>query len=118
MFLSKNYSGDDKNKNITIEAPAGIITTKDHHSLVSYYGTGRMVEINKPSPTLTTKDRLAKVSFIANEYSAGGQVSSIESVSPAILTKTKQKLVSCDKFLVNPQYKNKGGSTILNMSSG
>jgi DNA (cytosine-5)-methyltransferase 1 len=110
VFLSKQYSGDEKSKNISVEAPAGTITTKDHHALISYYGAGGAIAIDKPSPTLTTKDRLAKVSFIANEYSAGGQVSSIESVSPAILTKTKQKLVSCDKFLVNPQYKNKGGS--------
>lgn len=107
-FLSKQFSGHDISKNITIEGPAGTITCKDHHALITYYGNGQAVSINEPSPTLTTKDRIAKVTFIANEYSGGGQLSDIDLPNPAVLTTPKQKLVNC--FLMNPQYTSKGGS--------
>ena len=88
--------------------PAGTITTKDHHALVTYYGNGQPVSIDNPCPTLTTKDRMAKVTFIQNEYSGGGQLSDINSPNPAVMTTPKQKLVSC--FLMNPQYESAGGS--------
>ena len=102
-FLSKQFSGAPDDKNISIDAPAGTITCIDHHALVSarflcsynFKDTSR--SIDAPCPTLLTKDRLAliKVNFIANEYSGGGQVSSIESPNPAVLTNPKQKLVTC-----------------------
>lgn len=65
--------------------------------------------IDEPCPTLTTKDRLGLVSsrFLANEYSAGGQLSSIDSPCPAVLTTPKQKVVDC--FLMNPQFNSAGG---------
>lgn len=102
-FLSKQFSGSPDDKNISIEAPAATITTVDHHALVSarflcsynFKDTSR--SIDAPCPTLLTKDRLAliKVNFTANEYYGGGQVSSIESPNPAVLTNPKQKLVTC-----------------------
>lgn len=102
-FLSKQFGGSPEGKSISVEAPAGTITTIDHHALVSarflcsynFKDTSR--SIDAPSPTLLTKDRLAltTVNFIANEYSGGGQVSSIESPNPAVLTNPKQKLVTC-----------------------
>lgn len=102
-FLSKQFGGSPEGKSISIEAPAGTITCIDHHALVSarflcsynFKDTSR--SIDAPCPTLLTKDRLAliKVNFIANEYSGGGQVSSIESPNPAVLTNPKQKLVTC-----------------------
>lgn len=107
-FLSKQFSGDDMSKNVSCDQPAGALTTKDHHALITYYKHGGVTSIDEPSPTITTKDRVAKVTFIANEYTAGGQLSSIDNVSPSILTIPKQKIVNC--FLLNPQYKNKGGS--------
>ncbi len=107
-FLSKQFSGDDSSKNISVDGPAGTVTTRDHHALITYYGNGQPVSIDRPAPTLTTKDRMAKVTFIANEYGAGGQICGIDSASPAILTKPKQNIVSC--FLMNPQYKSAGFS--------
>ena len=107
-FLSKQFSGDDKSKNVSVDGPAGTITCKYHHALITYYGNGQPVSVDVPSPTLTTKDKIAKVSFIANEYSAGGQLSDIEKPNPAVMTTPKQKLVSC--FLMNPQYGSAGGS--------
>lgn len=111
QFLSKQFSGDPMSKNQSIEQPAGAITTKDHHALITYYGNGNNHSMDEPAPTITTKDRLAMVTsrFIANEYSAGGQVSSVDAPCPAVLTKPKQKVVSC-QYLMNPQFASPGGS--------
>lgn len=107
-FLSKQFSGDPAGKNVSIDEPAGTITCIDHHALLTYYGNGAMVPIDKPSPTIPTHDRIAKLKFIANEYGNSGNGSSIEGVSPAIMTSPKQKLVTA--FLLNPQYQSNGGS--------
>ena len=64
--------------------------------------------VGEPCPTLLEKDRMAKVTFIANEYTGGGQLSDLDHPNPAVLTTPKQKLVSC--FLMNPQYGSAGGS--------
>ncbi len=111
QFLSKQFSGDPMSKNQSIEQPAGAITTKDHHALITYYGNGNNHSMDEPAPTVTTKDRLAMVTsrFIASEYSAGGQISDIEGTCPAILTKPKQKIVTC-QYLLNPQFASKGAS--------
>ena len=131
-FLSKQFSGDPMSKNQSIEHPAGSITTIDHHAFVTaYFGNGYNSSIEEPNPTITTKERHAIVSidlnepmpdvpldkvkiisrqFIANEYSGGGQISSLEDVSPAILTTPKQKMVTAEQYLMNPQYKSEGGS--------
>lgn len=106
-FLSKQYSGHDMSKNIDVNGPSGTITTIDHHFLITYYKYSNPTSIDTASPVITTKDRIAKVKYIYNEYS-NGQSTSIDSVSPAILTRPKQKVVTC--FLMNPQYNSKGGS--------
>ena len=107
-FLSKQFGGDPAGKNSSVDAPAGAVTCVDHHALITYYGNGQAVPIDEPAPTLTTHDRLAKVTFIANEYGNSGNGSSIDGVSPAIMTSPKQKLVTA--FLLNPQYQSAGGS--------
>jgi len=131
-FLSKQFSGDPMSKAQSIERPAGAVTCIDHHAFVTaYFGNGYNSSIEEPNPTITTKERHAIVSidlnepmpdvpldkvkimsrqFIANEYSDGGQISSLEDVSPAILTMPKQKIVTAEKYLMNPQYKSEGGS--------
>ena len=109
-FLSKQFSGHDASKNVSVDEPAGTITTIDHHALVTYYGNGQMVGVDAPAPTLTTKDRLAKVTFIDSQYGNSGAGSSVESVCPAILANPKQNVVTADCFLLNPQYKSAGGS--------
>lgn len=111
-FMSKAFSGDPYSKNQSIDIPAGTVTTKDHHVFVTaYYGNGGNHSVESPCPTLTTKDRLGLVSsrFLANEYSAGGQLSSIDAPCPAVLTTPKQKVVDC--FLMNPQFNSAGGDT-------
>lgn len=131
-FLSKQFSGDPGSKNQSIEKPAGTITCVDHHAFVTaYFGNGYNSSIEEPNPTVTTKERHALVSvdlnepmpdvpldkvrlssqqFIANEYSGGGQIGSLEDVCPAILTTPKQKVVTAEQYLMNPQYQSVGGS--------
>lgn len=112
QFLSKQFSGDPMSKNIGIDGPAGALTTKDHHAFITaFYGNGSNHPVDEPAPTITTKDRFGIVTshFLANEYSGGGQISDIEKPNPTVLTTPKQKLVSADRFLMNPQYQSVGG---------
>lgn len=132
-FLSKQFSGDPMSKNQSVEQPAGAVTCVDHHAFVTaYFGNGYNSSIEEPNPTITTKERHALVSvdlnepmpdvpldkvkvmsqqFIANEYSGGGQIGSLEDVCPAILTTPKQKIVTAERFLANPySFKSNGGT--------
>ena len=112
-FLSKQYSGGPFDKNIPVDAPAGTITTVDHHAFISvHYGHGYNVTCDSSAPTLTAKDKLSLVSchFMANEYSGGGQLSSIESPNPAVLTNPKQKLVTAKRWVMDTNYGNIGSS--------
>ena len=78
-FLSKQFSGDPDSKNISVESPAGAITTIDHHAFITvHYGNGYNLPIDSPAPTLTTKDKIAKV--------------------------------TCNGFLMNPQFESAGSS--------
>lgn len=148
IFLSKQFSGHPESKNISVNSPAGSITTVDHHAAVflsHYYGNGFNTSIEDPCPTITTKERVAKVEpqFIQSYYSGGGQLGSIEQPNPTITGIPKQRLttisfmdqqygqskpssiddpantitsnpklnlISAERFLLNPQYANKGGS--------
>lgn len=118
QFLSKQYSGAPNDKNISLDAPAGTITTVDHHALIhadflcsyNFKDTGK--SIDSPCPTLLTRDRLALIQtqFIANEYSGGGQLSSLDSPNPAVLTNPKQKLISVCPWVMDTNYNNVGSS--------
>ncbi len=116
QFLSKYFSGKPDGKNISIEQPCGSVTTVDHHSLVSasfisvYYGNGYTQSIEKPAPTLTTKDRLALVKgeFFVNHYSGGGQTSCVTAPCPALTAIPKQNLVTYGRWLMNTNYHNVG----------
>ena len=111
-FLSKQFGGSPEGKNISVDAPAGTITTIDHHAFISVqYGNGYSIPLNRPAPTLTTKDKLSivKPCFLDNQY-GNGKPTSIESVSGCLTTNPKQKLVTCDRFLMNPQFGSVGSS--------
>ena len=111
--FSKAKGGQPESKNVSVEEPAGTITTIDHHAFVSvHYGNGFNTSCDAPDATLTTKDRMALVSchFIANEYSVGGQLSSIETPNPAVLTNPKQKLVTVKPWIMDTNFSNVGHS--------
>lgn len=110
-FLSKYFGGSPEGKNVSIQEPAGSITTRDHHSFITaYYGNGHNHSINQPAPTITTKDRLA---FVDMQY-GNGIPCDIDRPAPTITTNPKHKLVTCKwHYLMNPQY-NSAGSSIDN----
>ena len=105
-FLSKYYGGSPEGKNISIDEPAGTITTRDHHSFITaYYGNGNNHSIDAPAPTLTTKDRLA---FVDMQY-GNGTPKGIDVPAGTITTNPKHCLITCKHgFLMNPQYKSAG----------
>lgn len=119
-FLSKQFSGNPKDKNVSIDAPAGTITTKDHHMLVDVsfmsmvYSPGYNASVEQSAPTVTCQDRIALVSavkdsrFIDMQY-GNGTPASIENPANTITANPKLNLVTA-QYLLNPQYQSKGGS--------
>lgn len=109
QFLSKQFSGDPMSKNQSIEQPAGAITTKDHHALITYYGNGNNHSMDEPAPTVTTKDRLAMVTsrFLDMQY-GNGTPSSIDDPSPTVTTNPKQQLVSVKPWIMDTSFNNVG----------
>lgn len=108
-FLSKYFSGHPESKNISVDGPAHTIKCKDNHALITsdflaaYYGNGDNVHsIEKPLPTVTTKDRLSLISpFFMNYYTGGGQLSEVGKPCPALTTIPKQRLVFIDQQFGN-----------------
>lgn len=110
-FISAYYGGKDHNS--SVDVPAATLTTKDRLAFVSaHYGNGFNRSIEEPAPTVTTKDRFGLICprFIANEYSGGGQHTSLDSICPAILTNPKQKLITCKPWIMNTNFSNVGSS--------
>lgn len=98
-FLSKQFSGDPMGKNQGIDRPAGAITCRDHHAIVSakflseYYGGAEHNHpISVPASTLTTRSRHAFVTA----YFGNGFNSSIEDPNPTVTIKERHALVSAD----------------------
>lgn len=118
-FLSKQYSGHPESKNISIEEPAGTITCKDHHALVTpffmnyYSGGGQLGGVDEPCPAITTvpKQRIVTPVFIDQQFGASS-AASIEKPLGAITTNPKYSLVTCKgkSFLMNPQFASAGVS--------
>jgi DNA (cytosine-5)-methyltransferase 1 len=117
-FLSKYYSGNPSDKNISVDEPAHAVTTKDHHSLVqaqflaSYYGNGdNCSSIEKPSPTVTTKDRIAIINprFLDMQY-GNGTPTSVEHPAATVTTNPKHQLVTCKRWVMNTNFSNVGSS--------
>ena len=106
-FLSKYYGGSPEGKSVSVEEPAGAITTRDHHSFITaYYGNGHNHSIDEPAPTLTTKDRLAVVDM---QY-GNGTPCDIETPAPTVTTNPKHQLVTCKPWIMNTSFKNTGSS--------
>jgi DNA (cytosine-5)-methyltransferase 1 len=114
-FIQQRNSGNPNHKIVSVERPARTITaTGGNQELMQAKFIGRYngqpnqeinaVSIDKPSPSLTTIDRLSLISpkFIVNNYSGGGQNSNIDKPCPAVMTYPKQNIVQC-KF-IDQQY--------------
>lgn len=117
-FLSKYYSGNPADKNVSIDEPAHAVTTNDHHSLVqaqflaSYYGNGdNCSSIDKPSPTVTTKDRIALINpcFLDMQY-GNGSPASVDQPAGTVTTNPKLNLITCNRWVMNTNFSNVGSS--------
>lgn len=112
-FLSKQYSGAPQDKNISVDGPAGTITTVDHHAFVSaHYGNGFNISCDSPAATLTTKDKMALVQtkFLDMQY-GNGTPASINTAAGTVTTNPKHHLVTVrHSYLMNPQFNSAGGS--------
>jgi DNA (cytosine-5)-methyltransferase 1 len=121
-FLSKQYSGHPESKNISIEEPAHTVTPIDHHALInasfiqqrnSGKPNSKVFSTEQPARTITAtggNQELVQPKFLVNEYSGGGQHSSIDEVCPAVLTTPKQKVVSCTPWIMNTNFSNVGSA--------
>ena len=106
-FLSKQFSGNPGDKNISVDGPAGTITTKDHHALVDakflteyYGGSEHNHSVDVPATTVTTRPRHALVGAeFMSQYYGNGFNTSVEDPSPTVTTKDRISLVRC--FLAN-----------------
>lgn len=112
-FLSKQFSGAPDDKNISVDGPAGTITTIDHHAFVSvHYGNGFNTSVEAPAATLTTHDRMALIQaeqFIVN-YRFNNHGHSVESPAPTICTVGQIGLASCN--FIDMQYGNSKPSSV------
>lgn len=103
LVQTKNFS------DLSVDQPAGAITTVDHHALVqadfllkynSTNGqTGKHIppSVDEPAPVVSTQGRLGLVQpqFLANYYTnGGGQLASIDNPAPTIPTKDRISLIS------------------------
>ncbi len=114
QFLSKYFSGRPYDKNQSIDLPAGAIKTIDSHAFITtYYGQGENIQsLDRPSPTVTTKDFCALVNtqFIKRDFTSGGIHSDIDDPAGSVLPNPKMDIITEERFIMNPQYLNAGGS--------
>lgn len=111
-FLSKQYSGEPESKNISVEEPAGTITTIDHHAFISvHYGNGFNTSCNSPAATLTARDKMSLVqtTFLDMQY-GNGTPASIESVAGTVTTNPKHHLVTVKPWIMDTNFDNVGSS--------
>ena len=117
-FLSKQFSGDPMSKNVSVEAPAGAITCRDHHAMITadrfiinyrFNNTGHSIDTAAPTICTVGQIGVASCNFIDMQYGNGTE-RSCEQPAPTLTTKDKCSLVTVKRFLMNPQYKSAGGS--------
>lgn len=111
-FLTKAFGGNPAEKCQDLGSPAGTVTVRDHHQFITaYYGNGGVHSVERPAPTVTTKDRLAMV-YLDNQYGTGGPTS-VDVPCGTITNIPKQKPVSVH-FISNPySFKSDGSSVDL-----
>lgn len=118
VFIQQRNSGEPSSKVISVERPARTVTnTGGNQEIVTashlntYYGNGGVHSIEKPAPTVTTKDRIAKVdvNFIDQQYGTG-IAASIEKPIGTITTIPKFNLVKAQQYIFNPAWGGNNGS--------
>jgi len=109
-FMKKYYSGRPKGKVTSIERPAGTLTTACNQAIVQplflteYYGNGRAQSLERPCPTVVTKDRFA-LNYLLYDYS-NFTASFLNRPAGTVTTNPKHKLMST--WLMDPSFRNVG----------
>ncbi|CAB4138983.1 Dcm Site-specific DNA methylase [uncultured Caudovirales phage] len=114
-FITKFFSGKPQDKNISIDGPAGTLTTTPQQGLVTAQflmkrmstdartGQHRNASIENPAPTITTQRQPELVTaFMANYYSNGNNTSGMDEPSRTIRTGDGHSLV----FIMDTQFGN------------
>jgi DNA (cytosine-5)-methyltransferase 1 len=117
-FITQRNSGDPKSKIVDINGPARTITqTAGNQEIVTashlntYYGNGGLHSIDGPSPSVTTKDRIAKIDLkFLLDYQYNTSAHSMDNPSPTLLT--KDKFAKVDVVFIDQQYGNSKPSSI------
>ena len=108
-FITKHFSGHPESKSVSIDGPAGSVTTKDHHALVEvlpflvqFNNNCDARDINEPCPTITSKEKFAVASFIQQRHSGNPKtkVASVDSPARTVTaTGGNQELVQVLPFI-------------------
>lgn len=117
-FISKYYSGKPEGKNISIDGPAGTVTTVVTQAIVqpqfmlNYHHSSTHADINEPNPTITTKDKYAVVSpEYLIQYNGKPGTSEFSTAAPSRTITTKDRLA-----FIQPQYIMRDFSKTTNQS--
>jgi DNA (cytosine-5)-methyltransferase 1 len=106
-FIKKYYSGRPEGKVISVNGPAGALTTSDHHCLVnaqflaSYYTNGDNVSsVNTACPTITTVDRCALIQpkYLVN-YHHSSSTNDLKDPCPTLTCKDKLAIIQTEHFI-------------------
>ena len=117
-FITQRNNGEPKSKIVDVNGPARTITTTGGNQeivtashLNTYYGNFGLHSIENPSPTITTKDRVAKVdvNFIDQQY-GNGSAASIENPIGTLTTIPKFNIVKAQQYIFNPAWGGNNGS--------
>ena len=123
-FTYRNNGGSvaPEEKSKSLDRPLGTILSGNTHNIVktifikkhhlnTYYGNSGLHSVDNPSPTLTTKDRIAVINshFIDQQYGSS-KPASISKPAATLTVHPKLALVHVSKFLMNPQFDSKGSS--------
>jgi len=80
---------------------------KDSFLKLYYSSGGNIADVDSPSPTLTTKDRIALVQpeyFINRDFSSGQPAQDIDLPAGSITSVPKMNLVGTEYFILNPSH--------------
>jgi DNA (cytosine-5)-methyltransferase 1 len=96
---------------------AGSVTTVGGQAIVTashlntYYGNGGVHSIESPSPTITTKDRVAKVdvNFLDQQYTSSEPIG-IDQPCNTLTTVPKFSIIKTKNFILNPSWGGNNGS--------
>ncbi|GHM98823.1 DNA methyltransferase [Cytophagales bacterium WSM2-2] len=110
-FISRynGVNGGKHDNSHSIEGPVGALGCGDNHAkvtahfLANYYSEGgQHSSIEKPCPTIPTKDRISKIQaeyFVDKQYNGDHNHQSIHQPAGTILTNDKHQLVKAETFI-------------------